>query len=58
MQPGKDITQFLNHPGDLLLQRTRIRQLEQYVFCMQFDKIGGERSIVTVKDKKITEYLM
>ena len=33
------------------LQITKIRQLEQYVFGMQFVKMGGERSIVTVKDR-------
>ena len=51
MQPGKDITQFPNHPG-IFLQITKIRQLEQYVFGMQFVKMGGERSIVTVKDRQ------
>ena len=34
------------------LQITKIRQLEQYVFGMQFVKMGGERSIVTVKDRQ------
>ena len=38
-------------PWYFFLQITKNRQLEQYVFGMQFVKMGGERSIVTVKDR-------
>ena len=38
-------------PKSFFLQITKNRQLEQYVFGMQFVKMGGERSIVTVKDR-------